>query len=76
VLELEADEDILADILEMPEELEQAQVAQSKDWSGRDLSGRSFKDEDLSNYNIARADLSDANLTGADLTVSVRPHHI
>ncbi len=68
VLELEVDDDILANILAMPEKLAQAQVAQSKDWRGRDLSGRLFIGKDLSNYNFARADLSNANLSNAILS--------
>jgi uncharacterized protein YjbI with pentapeptide repeats len=89
VLELEADEDILADILAMPEQLAQAQAAQiqettaapeveeesytskpsyREDWSGRDLSGRSFEGEDFSNYNFAGANLLRCNFTSANLS--------
>jgi hypothetical protein len=84
VLELEADEDILADILAMPEQLAQAKentkeleveedIAPTKpryreDWSGRNFSKHSFKGEDLSNYNFARANLRHANLRGVNLS--------
>lgn len=92
VLELEADEEILQELLDAAQKLAaatpvastndtdsniEAETSEStttsyrEDWSGRDLSGRSFKGDDLSHYNFAGAnlskcDFSEANLEGAN----------
>lgn len=88
VLELEADDDILQEILDTADKLAvaipavstndtdsniEAETSEStttgyrEDWSGRDLSGRSFQGDDLSRYNFAGANLSSCNFSEANL---------
>jgi uncharacterized protein YjbI with pentapeptide repeats len=88
VLELEADDDILQEILDTADKLAaaipavstndtdsniEAETSEStttgyrEDWSGRDLSGRSFKGDDLSRYNFAGANLSECDFSEANL---------
>ncbi len=88
VLELEADDDILQEILDTADKLAaaipavstndtdsniEAETSEStttgyrEDWSGRDLSWRSFKGDDLSHYNFSGADLSRCDFSGANL---------
>ena len=77
VLELEADDDILADILAMPEQLAQAQAVQAKEntkepeeevASSKSTYRLDFSSKDFSGRSFEGVDLSDANLENINLT--------